>query len=152
MATGATTSDYLYTQQMNYLLKGTAFSRPTTLYIALLTVTPPTALDGTGITEVVTLNGGVGTNYARIPMQAADWTGPGAGINLEYSNVADKSFATPGANWGTITGAALYNHATDSAPENLFYIARLGTSKTVNSGDGAPIIKAGQLRITRAVC
>jgi hypothetical protein len=43
----------------------------------------------------------------------------------------------------------LYDQLTGG---NLFYIATLGTPKTVNNGDGAPKILAGQLRITRASC
>lgn len=42
----ATTSNYLHDAQMNYLLKNTAWTAPTSLWVALFTTVP--ALDGTG--------------------------------------------------------------------------------------------------------
>lgn len=76
------------------------------------------------------------------------WQGP-SGANLEYSNISDLTFNVPTANWGTVTGAGLYDIQTSG---NIFYVAYLTTSKTVNNGDGAPKILAGQLRITRSTC
>lgn len=140
----ATTSDYLHDLQMNYLLKNTDWTPPASLWVALFITKP--GLDGTGGTEVSTS----GTGYARVEIEAADgWQGP-SGNTREFSNIANVVFGTPTANWGTITGAGLYDHETNST--HLFYVANLTTSKTVNLGDGAPQILAGQLRISRAVC
>jgi hypothetical protein len=140
----ATTSNFLHDSQMNYLLKGIAWTPPNSLWVALFTVMP--GLDGVGATEVSTAGG---TNYGRIQiLQNSGWVGP-SGANREFSNAADLQFLTPGANWGTIVGAGLYSAQTAG---DLFYIATLSTSKTVNNGDGAPKILAGQMRITRATC
>jgi hypothetical protein len=139
----ATTSNYLYNKQMNYLLKNTSWTPPSSLWVALFTTVP--SLDGTGGVEVSTS----GTNYGRIEIQAANgWQGP-SGSNQEYSNISDLTFQVPTANWGTIQGAGLYDAQTGG---NLMYVAYLTTAKVVNNGDGAPKILAGQLRITRATC
>lgn len=90
-----------------------------------------------------------GTNYGRIQILAAGgWQGP-SGANREYSNISDLTFNVPTANWGTVQGAGLFDASTAG---NLFFVAYLTTPKTVNNGDGAPKILAGQMRITRAVC
>lgn len=141
----ATTSDYLYQAQMDYLLiSGAAYTVIDPIYVALFTAVP--GLDGTGGTEVST----TGTGYGRISVARGGWNGP-TGANLQYSNAADIQFGTPTANWGTIQGAGLYDSDVGGS-NNLLFVATLTTSKTVNNGDGAPKILAGQLRITRATC
>lgn len=144
----ATTSNYLHAKFMDTLLKGSTWTGPTTLYVALFTTAP--ALDGTGGTEVSTS----GTAYARVLAGPTDgigadcWTGP-SGSNQEYSNVTELTFAVPTANWGTIVAAGIYDASSSG---NLMYVATLATSKVVNNGDGAPRILANQLKISRATC
>lgn len=143
----ATTSNYLQTKILNLILKGEAWTPPTTLYLALFTNGSPN-LDGTGGTEV-TVNGA--TNYARVAIQqtSSDWSTP-SGVNLEYSNLKELTFNVPGtASWGTITAVGLYDAATGG---NLLWIGNIGTSKPVSSGDGAPRILPNQLKISRATC
>lgn len=140
----ATTSNYLYNNQMDYLLNNNSWTAPASIFVGLFTSAP--ALDGTGGTEV----SNSGTGYARVAIAAGGWNGPSGG-NLEYSNASDVQFATPTANWGTIVAAGLYDSAIGGS-NNLLFIAYLTTSKVVNNGDGAPKILAGQLRITRATC
>jgi hypothetical protein len=128
---------------MDLLLKNVSYTPPSSLWVALFTTVP--ALAGTGGTEVSTSS----TNYGRVEILAASgWTGP-SGTNKEYSNIADIAYLVPTANWGTLTGAGLYDASTGG---NLCYVATLTTPKTVNNGDGAPRILAGQLRISRAIC
>jgi len=140
----ATTSNFLYNKQMNYLLHNTAWTAPTSIFIALFTGAP--ALDGTGGTEVPNS----ATGYARVAITNGGWSGP-SGSNLEYSNTSDVQFGTPTATWGSISAAGLYDSAIGGSNELLF-VAYLTVSKQVNNGDGAPKILAGQLRITRATC
>ncbi|MFA6198970.1 MAG: hypothetical protein WC679_01025 [Bacteroidales bacterium] len=153
----ATTSDDLYKAQMHQLLHSrTQTISPVpgeTLYVALFTTTP--GLSGTGGTEVSQTN----TNYARVAISTADtpnhkWTLTPTSPTFEFSNIEDITFnvpSSPGSNWGTITGAALYDSPTVGSG-TLYYVAALTTPKTVNAGDGAPKILAGQLRIVRASC
>lgn len=144
----ATTSNFLFKKQMDYLLKNAAADwRPATIYIGLLKSAvsiPAQLVEGFALQEVST----AATGYTRQPVSA--WTGPGADANITYSNTADIVFGTPTANWGTIYGAALYD--SDQPTANLLFISELTTAKTVNNGDGAPKILAGQLRISRATC
>lgn len=139
----ATSSNYLHQKQMDYLLKGTAWTPPASgsIWVALFT-TAPDLNDENGV-EVSTTN----TSYAR--MEVGTWNGPSADTTMIYSNAADITFPTPSGNWGTISAAGLYDAEVGG---NLLYVANLTSSKTVNNGDGAPKILAGQLKISRAIC
>lgn len=140
----STSTNYQFNQLMGYFLEGTAYTPPTSLWLALFTTVP--SLAGTGGVEVSTS----GTAYGRkqIVSTGTSWNGP-SGTNQEWSNAADITFNVPTGNWGTITGAGLYDAETGG---NLLYIATLATAKTVNNGDGAPRVLAGQLKISRATC
>lgn len=138
----STSTNYLTQKYLDFLLKGTAWTPPTTLYIALFNTIP--ALDGTGASEV----SGTSTGYARKPITSSQWVGP-SGASIEYHNSVDLEFEEPTADWGTIIGCGLYDAATEG---NLFYIATLSAGKAVVVGDGAPRILTGQLRISRASC
>ena len=143
----ATTSNYLHQKLMDFVLKGTAYQPPTTLYLALFTNGSP-SLDGTGGTEVP-INSS--TNYARVPIQqgSSSWSAP-SGVNMEYSNLQEIVFNVPGtASWGTITSVGLYDAPTGG---NLMWLGSIGTSKSVSSGDGAPRVLINQLKIQRATC
>ena len=95
----ATTSNYLHDALMNLTLKNTAWTPPSSLYVALYT-TVPTSLDGSGGTEVS------GGSYARKQILASGgWNGPTETAAREFSNAADITFAVPTADWGTIRGA-----------------------------------------------
>lgn len=139
----STATNFGHNAWLGQLLKNTAYTPPTSLWVALFTTVP--ALTGSGGVEVTTS----GTNYGRVQILAnTGWAGP-SGTNQEYTNAADLSFLVPTANWGTIVGAGLYDASTGG---NLYYVATLTTPKVVNNGDGAPRILASQFRISRAVC
>lgn len=139
----STTSNYLFNAQIGNILKGTPFTPPTQLYVALFTTVPQ--LSGSGGVEVTTS----GTSYQRVAVaQNTGWQGP-SGTNQEYSNTTDLVFSVPTGNWGTIVGCGLYD-AVDGG--NLYWVGYMTTSKAVTSGDGAPKILAGALKISRAVC
>jgi len=139
----ASSSNYLQQKHMDFLLKNTTWTPPTSLWVSFMT-TPP-ALDGTGGIEVST----AGTGYGRKQILASNgWNGP-TGTNMEYSNAQLITFGTPTANWGTITACCLYDQEVNG---NLIYVGVLSTSRVVNNGDGAPQILSGQYRILRAYC
>lgn len=139
----STTSNYLFNQQMQHVLKGVLFTAPTQLYIALFTTVPQ--LSGSGGVEVTTS----GTSYQRVAIpQNTGWQGP-SGTNQEYSNSTDLTFQVPTGNWGTIQGCGIYDAQEGG---NLYWVGYLTTSKSVTSGDGAPKILANALKISRAVC
>lgn len=140
----STATNYQHNKFMTFFLEGAAYTPPTSLWLALFTTTPN--LQAAGGVEVSTS----GTGYARQQILSNDssWSGP-SGSNQEYANAADITFAVPTGNWGTIQGAGLFDAETGG---NLCYVATLQTPKTVNNGDGAPRVLAGQLKISRATC
>ena len=141
----ATTSNWLYTNYMNFILRGGSFTPPTKVYIALFTTAPNLA--GTSGSEVPA---NASTKYERVEVACneASWTAP-SGTNLEISNVQEITFAVPGTSWNTITAAGIYDAATGG---NLLWVGNIGTSKPVQAGDGAPRILPNQLKISRATC
>ena len=128
---------------MDYLLKGTTFTRPANLYLALFTTTP--LLDSTGGVEVST----AGTGYSRIPIDSATgWSGV-SGVNMTYTNTAELIFGLPLTNWGTVVSAGLYSAQTAG---DLWLISSLSSPKTISQGDGAAKVPIGQISISRSVC
>jgi len=95
----------------------------------------------TGTSEVA------GGNYARasVARGTGTFTDPTtAGLT---DNVNQINFNTPtGANWGSISYAGVW----DGAGTNFLFKSALGATKTVNDGDQAPYIAAGDLDITLA--
>lgn len=143
----ATTSDWLYSRYMNFILRGGQFAEIKDVYVALFTKEPNTA--GLGGTEVEINES---TKYARVKITngAGAWTDPASGgATLEISNVAEITFPVPGTSWGTIVAAGIYDASTAG---NLMWIGKIGTSKPVQAGDGAPRILPNQLKISRAQC
>jgi len=139
----STSTNYLTQKYLDFLLKGTAWTPPTQLYIALFKTIP--ALDGTRGVEVSRTS----TGYARKSITSSQWIGPSSTSSMEYHNSVDLEFEEPTADWGTIIGCGIYDEVTAG---NLFYIATLSAGKAVVVGDGAPRILTGQLRISRASC
>ena len=132
-------SDYLESQLGNLLLRTQTAWKPTAIYVALFTAAPS---DSGGGTEVS------GGSYARVQVTQLDanWNAPTGGNGL-FTNVNSITFATPSANWGTITHMGIFDAVTAG---NLLIWGALTTSKTVNNGDPAPSFPATTLAITFA--
>lgn len=109
-------SNYLENKVLLHVFGATAYTAPTTLYVALFTTDPGEA--GTG-TEVS------GGSYAR---QTIAFTV----VDSLASNTAAVEFPTATASWGTITHAAVYDAVSGG---NLLASGALTTSKTIASGD-----------------
>ena len=121
-------SDYLETKVLDHVFGGTAYTAPTTLYVALFTAAPS---DSGGGTEV---SGGA---YAR---QTIAFTTSGD----TTSNNAAVEFPTATANYGTVTHVGIYDASTAG---NLMAWAALTSSKTIETGDVFRI-PSGDLDIT----
>lgn len=123
-----------------HLFRTAAWSKPSTLYIALCTAVSD--LEAGTITEV----SGLGTGYARVSMTSADatWTPPSGG-NKRFANASAITFPTPTGNWGTATHFALFDASSGG---NALVIAPLTTPETIANGDAAPVFAAGALRVT----
>lgn len=109
-------SNYLENKVLDHVFGGTAYTAPTTLYLALFTTAP----DDTGAGTEVS-----GGSYARTSV-AMSVTGSVA------SNTAAVEFPTATGSWGTIAYVAVYDAAT--AGNQLCY-ATLTSSKIIDTGD-----------------
>ena len=114
-------SDYLEDKVLKHVFANTAYTSPTTLYVALFTVAPT---DAGGGTEVTTS----GSAYARQVM-----TFNVSGSNpTQATNSGAVEFPTATSNWGTIVAAAVFDAASGG---NMLAWADLTNNKTVNTGD-----------------
>jgi hypothetical protein len=122
-------ADYYENKILDHMLRAQSFTPPTTVYVALFTVSPS---DSGGGTEVS------GGSYAR---QAVTF---GAASGGSISNSADITFPQATANWGTIEAVGLFDASTAG---NLLWYGDLTQSKTVNNGDIFKI-SAGNLTVS----
>ena len=112
-------SDYLETKVLDHVFGGTAYTAPTTLYVALYSSAPTGSPSGT---EVSTS----GTAYAR---QTITFTTSGG----TTSNTSAVEFATAtGSGYGTVVACAILDASTSG---NILAYGTLTTSKTVSAGD-----------------
>lgn len=137
-------SDYLEDKLLDHVLRNTAYTSPSAVYIGLCTSDPSTGSTlenleaGTLTDEVAT----AGTAYAR---KAATY---GAASGGSITTTANVTFDAATANWGTVTHVFVADGATAGAGNVLFYGA-LDTAKTIESGDTFQIT-TGNLTITLA--
>jgi len=136
-------TDFLEAMLLNGLLRTAAFTKPSTVAVALCTGAPGET--GTIANEVTNANG-----YARVDLGApadADWAAPGAGGLVD--NAATITFPTcVTATWGTVSHVAITDSATHGAGNVLLY-GTLDVSKVVGVGD---VVKfnVGELNVTFA--
>lgn len=109
-------SNYLENKVLLHVFGATAYTAPSTLYVALFTSDPGETGSGTEVS---------GGSYAR---QTIAFTVTGN----QASNTAAVEFPTATASWGTITYAAIYDAVSGG---NLLAYGALTTSKTIASGD-----------------
>jgi len=149
----AAMSDVLENKLIDWFFRGQAIgltgasaaagSGPTSLYVALYTVNPTDTAGGTEVT---------GGSYARVAITSslANWSGTqsaasttvSTGTTGTTSNNAAITFPAPTANWGVVTGFAIFDAVTGG---NMLVWGALTTSKTVNNGDAAPSFAAAAL-------
>lgn len=132
-AAATSLSDYLENKLVDWLIRGQAFTPPTTLYIGLHTAACSDSSTGTEVT---------GGSYARASLTAtmANWAGTqsagstvaSSGTGGTTSNNAAINFATPSAGWGLVTHFTVFDALSAG---NMLICQALTTSKTINSGD-----------------
>jgi len=126
-------SDYLEDKVLDHVFGGTAYTAPSTLYVALYTVAPDDTGGGTEVT---------GGSYAR---QTATFTVSGTSPTTA-TNAAAIEYPTATANYGTVTSVGILDASSGG---NLLAYADLDASKVVSSGDVFRF-DAGDLDITLA--
>lgn len=124
-------SNYLENALVNAVLRNTAYTSPTTVYVALYTDDPTDADVGTEVS---------GSAYAR---QAATFGSPSDGVT---TNSAAIEFPQATGSWGTITHIAIRDASTTG---NMLFHTALDASKTIATGDVFRIA-AGSLSVTLA--
>ena len=122
-------SNYLENALINVTLRNTAYTAPTTVYVALFTSDPTDAGSGTEVS---------GGSYAR---QSASFAAPSNGIS---STNADITFPTATGTWGTVGWIGILDALTGG---NLLYHTALDSSKLIESGDVFKI-NTGNLSVT----
>lgn len=134
-------SDYLEDALLDHVLRNTAYTSPTAVYVGLFTE-GDSAGDNTDLLEEGTLTNEIsGNGYTR---KAATFSAASGGSITTSGNITFDPAS--GGNWGTITHIAILDAA--SAGNVLFYGA-LTTSKTIEDGDTFQIT-AGNLTVTLA--
>ena len=121
-------SNYLENKLLLHTFGATAYTAPTTLYLAIHTTNP--AEDNTG-TEVS------GSAYAR---QSVAFTV----TTSTASNTSAVEFPTATGSWGTLTHVGVYDALTSG---NLLAYAALTTNKIIDTNDVFRV-PAGDLDIT----
>lgn len=109
-------STYLQNALLNAAFRDTAYSPPTTVYVALFTVEP--AADGTGGSEVT------GNGYERTPIT---FGAPSGGV-ITSSGVV--TFPTSLGSWGTIVSGCIYDASTSG---NLLALGPLASPVTITN-------------------
>lgn len=122
MATGTSMTSYLADALLNEVLRGTNYTPPTTVYLALFTSAPGESGGGTEVS---------GGSYAR---QAISFSAPADNSpNGRKCNLSSTiTFPTATADWGVITHVAIFDSPTGG---NMLLYGALDSSKTVNATD-----------------
>jgi len=126
-------SDYLENALLNGTLRGTTYTAPATVYVALFTSDPTDAGTGTQVS---------GGSYART---AVTFNAP-AGTGGSITNNANVQFPQATASWGVVTHIGIFDALTGG---NMLYYTPLDIAKTIDSGD-IFIIASGSLSVTLA--
>lgn len=122
-------SDYLAGKLLDHM-KGTAYTYPSTIYVAFYTSNPGPANTGTECS---------GNNYARTSVAASAWTRTAN----ELSNTNAITSPVPsGAAWGTVSHFAIFDAASGG---NLLEYAPLDAARLTSSGN-ALNFPAGSLK------
>jgi hypothetical protein len=106
-------SDYLELKLLDHTLGNTAFTQPSSLYVALYTVAPTDAGGGTEVS---------GSGYARTLVTF------GAASSGSAASNSVAQFPVSTAGWGTVTHYGIFDAATSG---NLLVWEALSSSKVV---------------------
>lgn len=142
-------SNYLATALLNQVFRNTAFTRPTTLYLALYTSNPTAADTGQEVSggayarQAVTFGAPTSENY---PIYHPT-TGQLVAVSkqtIKNSNIIVLPTAT--ADWGQITHVGIRDAATGG---NLLYFGTLETPRSILTNDIFKML-TGQVALTLA--
>ena len=121
-------TDYLENKLVAHTFSNTAFTSPSSVFVALYTVAPTDSTTGTEVS---------GGGYAR---QSASFTPTGNAA----TNASAIEYPTATGNYGTVVAVAILDASSSG---NMLAYATLSASKTISTGDVFRI-PAGDLDIT----
>jgi hypothetical protein len=121
-------TDYLENKLLAHTFSNTAYTSPSTVYVALYTTAPTDSTTGTEVS---------GGAYAR---QSASFTTTASAT----TNASAIEYPTATAGYGTVVAVAVLDASSGG---NMLAFASLDTSKTIATGDVFRI-PAGDLDIT----
>ena len=121
-------TDYLENKLVAHTFSNTAFTSPSSVFVALYTVAPTDSTTGTEVS---------GGGYAR---QSASFTTTGNAA----TNASAIEYPTATGNYGTVVAVAILDASSSG---NMSAYATLSASKTISTGDVFRI-PAGDLDIT----
>jgi hypothetical protein len=121
-------TDYLENKLLAHTFSNTAYTSPSTVYVALYTVAPTDSTTGTEVT-----GGGYVRQSASFTTTASDTTNASA---IEWPTATD--------NYGTVVAVAVLDASSSG---NMLAFAALDTNKTISTGDVFRI-PTGDLDIT----
>jgi hypothetical protein len=133
-------SDYLEAKYLDLTYNGTAFTPPTSVFIALYTTDPTDADTGTEVS---------GGGYARTQVNPNGGGAPqfnlavADGAGAMVANADDIEFSAATASWGTVTHFGIKDAATGG---NLLHHGALDDAQVVGIG-GVFRIGAGDLKL-----
>ena len=135
-------SNYMENKLIDHILRDTAWSAPSSIYVGLVGDYSAANLEAGTITDELT----IGSNaYARVSVKGdSNWSaGSTSGLT---DNENDISFTTATGDWGYVSGLFLSNASTAG---NVILYGALTTPKIIENGDQF-VIAAGDLDITFA--
>jgi hypothetical protein len=133
-------SNYLENKVLDHVLTATAYSAPSTRFLALFTNTSGNAaanLEAGTLTDEISASG---TAYVR---KAATFAAASSGTSATNATV---TFDAATANWGTVTHVAVMDASTSG---NVLFWGAVTTPKTIETGDTFQV-SSGNLTITLA--
>ena len=133
-------SNYLENKVLDHVLTATAYSQPSTRYLALFTNTSGSAAANL---EAGTLTDEVSTSATAYGREAVTFAAASGGSSATNATV---TFDTATANWGTITHVAIMDAETSG---NVLFYGAVTTSKTIETGDTFQV-SSGNLTVSLA--
>lgn len=129
-------SDFLENELLDHMFGGSAYSAPSSVWVALFT-------SNTGLESNTQSNEVSGTNYARLEVGAATGRDFTVAASASSENNEDWQFANPGSGgWGTVVAIAVCSASTSG--EILMY-SDLSVNRTINQ-DNDVIFSAGEIK------
>jgi hypothetical protein len=131
-------SNYLENKVLDHVLTATAYTQPSTRYLALFTNTSGNAaanLEAGTLTDEIS-----GNSYTRKTVTFAAASGGTSATN------ATVTFDAATGNWGTITHVAVMDASTSG---NVLFWGAVTTPKTIENGDTFQV-SSGNLTISLA--